>query len=81
MLDTEKNKKLTKKQQILLECLSWFINERGYSPTYQELAELLNNDIHSVFNKMLILQEKGYVTCINGKARTFQVIMEYDKCN
>ena len=81
MLDTEKNRKLTKKQQMVLECLSYFIEENGYSPTYQELAELLESDVHSVFSKMLVLQEKGYVRCINGKARTFQVIMEYDKRN
>ena len=69
---------LTKKQRIVLECLDWFIEEHGYSPTYDELGELLNCDHNTVFKKVMILIDKGYVSCVNGKSRTLRVVMRYD---
>ena len=74
----EKKEKLTLKQRDVLECLEWFINNNGYSPTYRELAVELNCSLHSVFKRMTILIDKGYVTCINGKIRTLRVIKKYD---
>lgn len=72
------NEKLSIKQRMVLECLDWFINEYGYSPTYRELAEKLNSTVNSVFKKMIILIDKGYVSCSNGKSRTLKVIKRYD---
>ena len=71
--------KLTIKQKILLEAITWFINENGYSPTYNELARILESDSSSVFKKVLILEKKGYVSTINGKSRTIKVL-KYDGC-
>ena len=47
---------------MVLECIEWFIDEYGYSPTYHELGNLLNMDAASVFRRALILIDKGYLT-------------------
>jgi DNA-binding CsgD family transcriptional regulator len=63
---------------MVLESLEYFINEHGYSPTYKELASMLNCDYNTVFKKILILMDKGYVSGVNGKARTLRVVKKYD---
>lgn len=65
---------LTVKQKMLLEAIEWFINENGYSPTHRELAELLDCDTRPIFEKLMILEKKGYITTKNGKARTIKVV-------
>ena len=70
--------KITYKQRLTLECLDNFIKEHGYSPTYKELAEELHCDVNTVFKKVCILIDRGYVTCANGKTRTLKVIKDYD---
>lgn len=59
---------------MVLECVEWFINEYGYSPTYRELGDLLNMDAAGVFRKVLILIDKGYLSQEYGKQRTLRVI-------
>lgn len=62
--------KLTIKQQMVLECIKWYISNYQVSPTIRELAHLLKSDPHSVFEKIMILEEKGYIKTTNGKARS-----------
>nr|DAE73790.1 MAG TPA: SOS regulatory protein LexA [Bacteriophage sp.] len=71
--------KLTIKQKMLLEAIEWFINEYGYSPTNRELANILKCDVNTVFKKLLILEEKGYIKTQNGRARTIQIIKEVEE--
>ena len=71
-------RKITIKQKMVLECIDWFIKENGYSPTYRELADELDCAIGTVFPKVSILIEKGYISCSNGRARTLRVIKKYD---
>lgn len=67
--------KLTRKQKMTLEAIEYFINENGYSPTYKEIADLLNMKSESgVHRIVIILEEKGYVKTANGKARTIRVL-------
>ena len=66
--------KLTIKQAMLLEAIEYFINENGYSPTVRELSKILNIDIKPVFEKLIILENKGYISTVNGKARTIKVL-------
>ena len=74
-------KDLTIKQAMLLEAIDYFINQNGYSPTIRELSSILNVDIKPVFEKLIVLENKGYITTVNGKARTIRVIkhIENDK--
>ena len=70
--------KITFKQRLTLECLDNFIKEHGYSPTYQELADELHCDVNTVFKKICILVDRGYVSQTSGKIRTMKVIKRYD---
>ena len=72
-------KKLTIKQKKVLEAIKWFIEHNGYSPTIREIAELLDSDTHAVFEKMLILEEKGYISTKNGKARTIKILKDVEE--
>jgi SOS-response transcriptional repressor LexA len=67
-------KKISIKQLQVLEAIEYFINQEGISPTYREIADLLKCDVRQVFEKVLILEEKGYVSTINGKARTIRIL-------
>lgn len=70
---------LTIKQKMTLETIEWFIKEYGYSPTCRELTKILKfKHINSVFNILLILEEKGYIKTQNGRARTIQVLRGVD---
>lgn len=69
---------LTIKQKMLLEAIQWFIDKNGYSPTIRELASLLECDTRPVFDKLMKLEEKGYIKTTNGKARSIQVIRGVD---
>lgn len=70
---------LTIKQRMLLEAIEWFINEYGYSPTNRELANILKCDVNTVFKKLMILEEKGYIKTTNGKSRTIVILRGVDE--
>lgn len=70
---------LSVKQKMTLEAIEWFIHEYGYSPTFKELADLLEKNVCTVFKKVVLLEEKGYVKTDKGKSRTIQVIRSIHK--
>ena len=67
-------RKITIKQLQVLECIEWFINTYGYSPTIRELAELLKSDNKAVFEKLFILEKKRYIKTTSGKARSIVIL-------
>lgn len=71
-------KKLSIKQIQVLEAIEYFINQNGVSPTYREIASLLNCDVRQVFEKVSLLEQKGYISTINGKARTIKIIKKVE---
>ena len=72
-------KKLSVKQLQIFEAIEYFINQNGVSPTYREIATLLNCDVRQVFEKVLLLEQKGYISTINGKARTIKIIKKVEQ--
>lgn len=72
------NKPITIKQKKTLEAIEWFIEKNGYSPTLSEIANILNCGVRPVFEKIMILEEKGYISTVNGKARTIKVLKGCD---
>lgn len=67
--------KLTKKQEKLYLAIKNFIEKNGYAPTIREINEIINiKSTSTTFNKLLQLQKKGYITYINGKARTIKLL-------
>lgn len=67
--------KLTKKQEKLYLAIKNFIEKNGYAPTIREINEIINiKSTSTTFTKLLQLQKKGYITYINGKARTIKLL-------
>lgn len=69
------HKKLSIKQKQVLECIEWYIDEYGYSPTYREIATILGKgSTKSIFNIMFLLEQKGYIKTDKNKARSIKII-------
>lgn len=62
-----------------MEAIAYFINTNGYPPTNRELATLLKCDVNTVFKKLMILEEKGYIKTTNGKARSIVVMKGWEE--
>lgn len=71
---------LSVKQRITLEAIEWFIDRNGYSPTFQELAYILDCNICTVFKKVIILEQKGYISTEPKKKRTIKVLRGLEEC-
>lgn len=55
-------KRLTPKQKQLLDFISSYINENGYAPTQQEMAEKFGfNSLGTVQNYLIRLEEQGFL--------------------
>ncbi|MEK4442356.1 LexA family protein [Niallia sp. FSL K6-0077] len=66
---------LTQKQQNVLNALEIYINENGYSPSYRQLAKVVNlKSSSTVSGYLLRLKEAGYVTWEEGCPRTLSII-------
>jgi repressor LexA len=61
-------KKLTEKQEKVLEAIEDFMLENGYSPTIRQLGELLGiANPSAVFKHILSLEKKGYLKRDQGE--------------
>jgi repressor LexA len=61
-------KKLTEKQEKVLEAIEDFVLENGYSPTIRQLGELLGiANPSAVFKHILSLEKKGYLKRDKGE--------------
>lgn len=70
-------KGITKRQREVLDVINKYVEEKGYSPSYQEIAMRMNISsaatIHGFLN---ILRLKGLVTWEPKMPRTLKVIKE-----
>jgi repressor LexA len=64
---------ITERQKETLVAIEHFIGQRGYPPTVQELAEVLNISAPSVHENVNQLVRKGYLSKDPGKARSLVV--------
>ncbi len=66
---------LSKKQKDVLDFITNYIDVRGYSPSYSEIADALDLSSKStVFKHIQSLTERGFIKNIPGKKRTLRVI-------
>ena len=72
-------KKISIKQLQVLEAIDYYIKQNGISPTYREIADLLKCNVRQVFEKVMLLEDKGYISTINGKARTIKILKKVDE--
>lgn len=58
---------LTKKQRKLLDYISDFIEDKGYAPTYREIAKKFSfSSVSTVYDHVHTLQTKGYLESEEG---------------
>jgi len=68
---------LYRKERELLEYLSQFQRQYGYSPTLQELAEATGHRSKSTVHAIIkSLVEKGYIQKVDGNTRVLKIIEE-----
>ena len=67
--------RLTDKQREILDNIKSFINKNGYSPSIREICKIANlNSPATMYAHLNNLKEKGYISWIDGKARTIRVM-------
>ncbi len=69
---------ITIKQKQVLEAIEYLIHKNGYPPTNRELATLLKCDVNTVFKKMMILEEKGYIKTTPSRARSIIILKQLE---
>lgn len=66
---------MTDKQKKIYDIIKKFIEENGYSPTIREIGEIANlNSTSTVYQHLIALENKGYITTKIGKSRTIKVV-------
>jgi repressor LexA len=69
---------LTKRQKEFLDFLAGFLEQRGYSPSYEEIAEGLNlASLATVHKHILALESKHYVKRGFNQSRSLEVQPKY----
>jgi repressor LexA len=69
---------LTRRQKELLDFLADFITRRGYSPSYEEIAEGMSlASLATVHKHVLALEGKGYVRRGFNQSRSLEVAPKY----
>jgi len=69
---------LTRRQKQVLDCISDFIDENGYSPSFEEVAVGLKlASLATVHKHISALQTKGYLTRGYNQSRSLEVSTRY----
>jgi len=63
-------KKITPRQQEILDFIIKFMRSNHYSPSMLEIAEEFGINRNAVFEKVMALQKKGFITTQPNQART-----------
>ena len=66
--------KLTKRQKEILDFITGFIDENGYSPSMEEIAEHFHfASLNAVFKHLAALESRGYIHRDSNRARSIQL--------
>ncbi len=69
---------LTKRQKEVLDAISGFVEEHGYSPSFEELAERLGlASLATVHKHILALESKHYLKRNYNQSRSVEVTQKY----
>ncbi len=69
--------KLTKRQKEILEFITGFIEDNGYSPSMEEIAEHFQfASLNAVFKHLGALESRGYLHRDSNRARSIQLSRE-----
>lgn len=65
----------TKRQKELLSYLKKYIEKRGYSPTYQEMADALEvSSVATIFDHLKELAKKNFIKIYSGAVRGIEIV-------
>ena len=68
-------KKLTQRQEEILQFISQYTQQHEYAPTYQEIADAFNlASKQGVVRHLVALERKGYITRGDTVARSIRII-------
>ena len=71
--------KLTKRQKEILDFLSEFIDQNGYSPSMEEIAEHFHfASLNGVFKHLEALERRGHLHRDSNRARAIQLSSSTD---
>jgi repressor LexA len=66
--------KLTKRQKEILDFVSGFINDNGYSPSMEEIADHFHfASLNAVFKHLEAIESRGYLHRDSNRARSIQL--------
>ena len=66
---------LTKRQREILDFLKEYIEKRGYSPTFEEIASHFSfNSKGTVYKHLVNLKEKGFITKAWNRSRSIELV-------
>jgi repressor LexA len=66
---------LTKRQKQVLDFLVGFLNKRGYSPSYEEMAKSLGlASLATVHKHLTTLERKGFIRRGHNRSRSVEII-------
>jgi repressor LexA len=65
---------LTPRQQEVLLWISGYIDTHGYSPTIRQIGHAFGWTTNGVVCHLRPMRKKGYVSWVDGEARTLRVI-------
>src|SRR4051794_13222443 len=69
---------LTKRQKEFLDFLAGFVEKKGYSPSYEEIADGLDlASLATVHKHILALESKGYVKRGFNQSRSLEIAPKY----
>lgn len=67
-------KLITPRQLEILEVVKQLIEEKGYSPTHAEIAEVLDIKMSGVQRHLQALVKKGHISMTPGRSRSIVIL-------
>ena len=65
---------LTRRQRQILDYIQAYIEERGYSPSFEEIARYLNvASLNGVYKHLRALEERGFIRRLSNQARSIRI--------
>ncbi|MBL4703017.1 MAG: hypothetical protein JKY54_00730 [Flavobacteriales bacterium] len=74
----KKRVSLTTKEQGTLDSIATHINEKGYAPTFRELADELDLSFNAIKFRVISLVEKEYLKQDDGIPRSYRIVPSVD---
>jgi SOS-response transcriptional repressor LexA len=74
MTEAVERQPLTARQQDVLTWISGYIDTHGFSPTIRQIGHAFGWTVNGVACHLRPMKKKGWITWIEGEARTLRVI-------